>query len=585
MGVHLHELTPTQREELEEVVRYVQAKVAQDAARQSRLRRAAKATQGGGAHLVAQSRSPRASMSDVVLEAMALSQAGRQAAAATTASQSAPPLSGLTAEAFRAGRGAIDVTLPPLQPPLLLALDVATPCPARTLSPSPTSSHESSTRASPAPADADGCSSTGPLAMGTPLRADSTSADDDSDFADSDDNDNEQDGDDSVPVAPEPRMGRHSVSPCVSVRSRRPTKQNRPATDSSSALAASTPQSDAALPTPSSSSPSPCSSSSSSSASADTPSAVSDAALAVSPRHEWSAHLARGTLLPGYDPKHNPMHLNLAPVQWLHRPLAIYAGVLGLGCAAATYMRLLGFQRHSAGRLNYYYRRAERTPQELAARTPASDPLILIHGIGIGPFTYLHLLRPLIQTRNAGACAQRSVFVLELPSISMRVDSDDVPSPLEHVQAVADMLYRHEMEEREDVARAQERVRCGGGAACAPDATSDSMPSPAASSSRRLTLEEVQQSSTPIKALIVGHSYGTFVATWLIKHRPDLFAAVVFIDPVCFMVSVERAHTRHVQAETRGRAASVFAPIFSHFLVLFCSLSSLLLPVAVTIRR
>jgi len=270
-------------------------------------------------------------------------------------------------------------------------------------------------------------------------------------------------------------------------------------------------------------------------------------ALAVSPRHEWSAHLARGTLLPGYDPKHNPMHLNLAPVQWLHRPLAIYAGVLGLGCAAAAYMSVLGFSRHSAGRLHYWYRPAQRTPAELAAHTPPSDPLILIHGIGIGAFTYLHLLRPLIQTRNPGHCAQRSVFVLELPSISMRVDSDDVPSPIEHVQCVADMLYRHEMAEREEAARAQERLRRGG-SATEPDSPS-SMPSPAASSSRRLTLEEVQQSSTPIKALVVSHSYGTFVATWLVKHRPDLIAGVVFIDPVCFMVSVERPRRQQARAE------------------------------------
>lgn len=40
------------------------------------------------------------------------------------------------------------------------------------------------------------------------------------------------------------------------------------------------------------------------------------------------------------------------------------------------------------------------------------------------------------------------MYVLELPYISMRLQADDVPSPAEHVQAVAEMLYKHEISER-----------------------------------------------------------------------------------------------------------------------------------------
>jgi len=40
--------------------------------------------------------------------------------------------------------------------------------------------------------------------------------------------------------------------------------------------------------------------------------------------------------------------------------------------------------------------------------------------------------------------------------------------------------------------------------------------------------------------VLVGHSYGTFVSTWFIKYRADMIAATVLIDPVCFMVSVNK---------------------------------------------
>ena len=243
------------------------------------------------------------------------------------------------------------------------------------------------------------------------------------------------------------------------------------------------------------------------------------------------------------------MSLNLTRVKFLHRPLAIYAGVLGLSAVAGAYMRWLGFRHFTQAKIGYWYRPATLTPQELANHTPRADPLVLIHGIGIGAFTYLHLMRKMCRTVPSGGekakattSLERSVYVLELPYIAMTLGADDVPSPSEHVQAMADMLYSHEMDEREADAKA---AAVSAGIKLAP------APSP------RPSLDEVQQSSRPIKALIVSHSYGTFVSAWLVKYRSDLVASVVLIDPVCFMVSVatgRRDSTQHMHAHTAANS-------------------------------
>jgi pimeloyl-ACP methyl ester carboxylesterase len=163
-----------------------------------------------------------------------------------------------------------------------------------------------------------------------------------------------------------------------------------------------------------------------------------------------------------------------------------------------------------------------RTEAELRAGTPRADPLVLIHGIGIGPSTYVHLLKPLMCVESDESCVQRSVYALELPYISMRIGPsvDDVPQPQEHVVGMVEMLHRHEMDEREFVFKAMERLRRD-------DEGMDNgfygaASSPPSSPTRRLTMDEVQQSDDPIKILLVGHSYGSFVSTQVHEHTAQI---------------------------------------------------------------
>jgi len=492
MGKHLHELTPSERAELEDVVRYIAIKLVKLQARQAKLR----ATRKEREHAAKTHHDKLAR----ALGATAGAETGNEGKDAGK-TQSAPP------PRFSAS---VNARLPALQPPLLAGTAATSPVvpssPAhasmlvmprprqqprrgalRLLQPRVSSSARtllSGSSSSPALLLPDALSSSAayttsasPSSTSSSLRTSSTSTDDDEE-------EDEEMGQEEDDASSDEELQDTAD----------PEDQQRPASADTSRSAEST------------------STSQSSSSSSKDP-------------VDWPAHVAAGTLPPGYDPAHDPMQLNLTPVTYLHRPLAIYAGVAALGALAGVYMRWLGFDRFQAGKIFYWYRRARRTAAEKAARTTPADPLVFIHGIGIGPTAYAHLFSQLFLVRNPATCSERSMYVLELPSISMRLQADDVPSPAEHVQAVADMLYRHEMDEREVLAM----EASGGAGAGAPSSSSSS-------SSRRLTLEEVQSSAHPIRALIVSHSYGTFVSTWVVKHRPDLVGAVVLVDPVCFMV-------------------------------------------------
>lgn len=297
---------------------------------------------------------------------------------------------------------------------------------------------------------------------------------------------------------------------------------------------------------------------------------------------DWSDHLRLGTLPAGHNPSHDPMKLNLATVQYMHRPFALYAGVQFVGAIAATVMRYLNFRHYpvdkSIGRyVSYWYREGTR---EAGKERP--DPIVLIHGIGIGPLTYLHLLKSLYTTKPAtktdstqhtnrtaaatasasapsspvddmyypflptsepnsplSAClpsstssssapssssssshnellysTERSMYILELPYISMKLGSDDVPSPSEHVSSFVDMLCTHEIATRISDAAADGR----------------------ALSESECDIDAIQHSANPIKAIVVGHSYGTFVTSWLVRHASSYLSSVFFIDPVNFLV-------------------------------------------------
>jgi len=39
------------------------------------------------------------------------------------------------------------------------------------------------------------------------------------------------------------------------------------------------------------------------------------------------------------------------------------------------------------------------------------------------------------------------------------------------------------------------------------------------------------------EACFIGHSFGTFVMSWVLRWRPEIVAKAIFLDPVCFLLS------------------------------------------------
>lgn len=167
-----------------------------------------------------------------------------------------------------------------------------------------------------------------------------------------------------------------------------------------------------------------------------------------------------------------------AIVAW-HRPLLYYAIVQGLldGVVCTLAMRCLGFKyRHTNGiDVGFWVRQ----PPPLATRTAAS-PILFFHGVGIGLLPYLGLIHSLV-------CANRSrtAICAVLPSCTSRVPRVSVtatPTTSQFVRATLDLLTDL------DIARVS----------------------------------------------VVGHSFGTACAAWLVRAAPAHVERLVLLDPIVF---------------------------------------------------
>ena len=147
-----------------------------------------------------------------------------------------------------------------------------------------------------------------------------------------------------------------------------------------------------------------------------------------------------------------------------------------------------GYQHKSAGKLNYWIRMnndSGNKKNNLESTSSASDrtekkkesrlPILFFHGIG-GVFSYLKLINGL----TIFGCP---IVIVEMPYVSLHV-APNVPSIDEHVGAVQQILDENGFD----------------------------------------------------GAIIIGHSFGTTVMSWLVQAMPTRIAGAVFLDPVVFML-------------------------------------------------
>lgn len=166
----------------------------------------------------------------------------------------------------------------------------------------------------------------------------------------------------------------------------------------------------------------------------------------------------------------------------VHRPLFVY------GFTAFVFPMLghrvlswLGFLPYRSGSMEYWFRPPPDTCMTESGRprklTATEEPVVFIHGVGIGPSMCLTFLQRLVQ--NLG---NAPIFVVTIGAISMRF-VDDAPSSAEVTSNITDMLQVWGCDH----------------------------------------------------AHVIGHSFGTIVLAYMIRYKRPFVERATFIDPVCFL--------------------------------------------------
>eukprot|EP01102_Stenamoeba_stenopodia_P004439 TRINITY_DN14748_c0_g1_i1.p1 TRINITY_DN14748_c0_g1~~TRINITY_DN14748_c0_g1_i1.p1 ORF type:complete len:576 (+),score=138.02 TRINITY_DN14748_c0_g1_i1:274-2001(+) len=185
------------------------------------------------------------------------------------------------------------------------------------------------------------------------------------------------------------------------------------------------------------------------------------------------------------DSRVKSIRLNLDPLQSASRPMIYYIVIYIMQLMTNTALYAMGFRRYQAGRLVYWLRQVQ---PEVRLLHSCPSPLFFIHGIGCGLGPYLGLIYSM-----ANEIGLRDVFLIELPHISMRI-VENVPDMDEVLKSFDEIMSQHNID----------------------------------------------------KASFVGHSFGTAVVAWMVKHRANCLRDVVYIDPICFLLCVPKVAYRVV---------------------------------------
>ncbi|GBF97461.1 hypothetical protein Rsub_10384 [Raphidocelis subcapitata] len=157
-----------------------------------------------------------------------------------------------------------------------------------------------------------------------------------------------------------------------------------------------------------------------------------------------------------------------------YRPLVFYAFTESLGALTRAMLWAAGFRRHDVCGRGYYTLEAAPWSGPASAGGQRGAPVLFLHGVGGGVLPYLGVIFNF-------AASGRAIIAPEYRHCSMRL-TDDIPTV-------------------EDLAHAAHTFMAAMGHE---------------------------------RAHIVGHSYGSLVASRLVQLHPDAAASLTLLDPVCF---------------------------------------------------
>ena len=170
------------------------------------------------------------------------------------------------------------------------------------------------------------------------------------------------------------------------------------------------------------------------------------------------------------------MRSTIEPLQWFHKPLFFYLLTQGVASQALK-QEFKGFERKKIGELVYWAGALTGEALAPSAGRPRKFkvPVVFYHGVG-GLVYYTRFLRSL-------EAVGIPVVAVEMPYVSLHV-APNVPTIEEHTAGFRAILDDLGVE----------------------------------------------------KAIVIGHSWGSNVVSWLCQAAEDRVASAIFLDPVVFML-------------------------------------------------
>ena len=181
----------------------------------------------------------------------------------------------------------------------------------------------------------------------------------------------------------------------------------------------------------------------------------------------------------GHNPDVHPLRLTFDPVKSFHRPLFGYVITMPVVdyCTYYLFKWRAEFRDYKTGTLQYWHRPPKAAPSLLLNK----EPIVFVHGVGIGILPYYPFIQQLIDKFGD----DRDIFLVSLPHIAMRL-GEALPSDSQITASIADMLKLHGFEH----------------------------------------------------AHFIGHSFGTAVVSGLIHQQPSLVWMATLIDPIPFLLDM-----------------------------------------------
>jgi pimeloyl-ACP methyl ester carboxylesterase len=186
-------------------------------------------------------------------------------------------------------------------------------------------------------------------------------------------------------------------------------------------------------------------------------------------------------LKPGFNNSVTHCRMTLEPLPVVHRPLLLY--LMANVAEAISYTLFLqgaGFQRFEVDGMKYWYKEqgSRNCSGNSGTCSDGTEPMLFMHGISTGWMLYL----PLVKALGSG----RTMILLDLDAIKIKSLSFDMPTPERYADRVRKILARH------DIARAS----------------------------------------------IVGHSFGSITAGWVVRFLPEKVSHITLIDPVALLLGL-----------------------------------------------